>query len=92
MASDSDDIFRASWAALRSWATRPMPSTVAGSLWWVMNMRADLPSGERNNFSPRSKSGVVKASGGRKNRSSFLALSNAAPIAKAVSLEACCWS
>jgi hypothetical protein len=65
LALESEVIFKASCAALRSESTRPMPATVAGSLSWVMNIRADLPSGDRNIFSPRSKSGFWKASGGR---------------------------
>ena len=92
MAFDSDDIFKASCAALRSESTRAMPSGVAGSVSWVMNMRADLPSGDRNIFRPRSKSGFWKASGGRKNRSSFFAWSKLCPIARAVSLVASIWS
>ncbi len=57
MAFDSEDIFKASCAALLSLSTRAMPSGVAGSDSWVMNMRADLPSGDRNIVRPRLKSG-----------------------------------
>ena len=62
---DSDDIFSASCPALRSPATRSMPSGVAGSPSWVMKKRADLPSGDRNCLRPTWKSGLPKASGGR---------------------------
>ncbi|CQA05032.1 Uncharacterised protein [Mycobacteroides abscessus] len=45
--------------------TCSMPSTEAGSPWWVMMNRTALPSGETNILSPRLKSGLVNTSGGR---------------------------
>ena len=65
LASDSEDCFSPSCAALRSDSTREMPSGVIGSPWWVMKKRADLPSGDRNIRSPVWKSGLSNASGGR---------------------------
>ncbi len=92
MALESEVIFKASCAALRSESTRPMPSTVAGSLSWVMNIRADLPSGDRNIFRPRSKSGFVEGLRGQVEQVVVLGLVEAAPIARAVSLVASIWS
>ncbi|CFS59678.1 Uncharacterised protein [Mycobacterium tuberculosis] len=57
--------FTASWAACLIASICEMPSGVAGSPSWEMIIRAALPSADRNNFRPRWKSGLSKASGGR---------------------------
>ncbi|CFE40573.1 Uncharacterised protein [Mycobacterium tuberculosis] len=46
-------------------STREMPSGVAGSPSRAMTKRAALPSGDKNIFSPRLKSGFSKADCGR---------------------------
>ncbi|SHY33892.1 Uncharacterised protein [Mycobacteroides abscessus subsp. abscessus] len=42
-----------------------MPSEVCGSPWWVMIIRAALPSGDMKSFMPRLNAGLSNASGGR---------------------------
>ena len=57
--------FKASCAAFAIGSMCEMPWVVAGSPSWVTIMRTALPSGGRNSFSPRLKSGLSKTSGGR---------------------------
>ena len=56
---------RASCADWRIGSMCAIPCGVAGSVSWVMIIRAALPSGDMNSFIPRLNSELSKTSGGR---------------------------
>jgi hypothetical protein len=57
---------------------------------WVMMYCADLPSGDKNSFRPRWKSGFSNASGARKKVSSLWESSNALPMKVEFLVRASC--